>query len=183
VELVDEPEPAEEEVAVAVVVAQVIDVDYDKAARGGAGATARARIPRSAPLADHDGHTLHEHRLAFADGYTPRTAVRRLALRDGRATIGRRFIVQAEADRLIVSPAPGAETWQRKPILELPVGRWGRVRWNERRGTFDEHWFGDVVMNVGLFRDTPPANVFRGRPAAEHDARLDLLRNAYRVRR
>jgi hypothetical protein len=163
---------------------QVIDIAYDKDARGGAGAVERARVAQARQLpAGDDGGVLHCCWLSSQDDYAPRETTSAVSWRDGELSIGlqRRFLIRIDGDALVIRRDPGAEVWKTRPIDRVPIGAWARVRWNEIRRRYERRWFGETVMNVGLFATAPVRGVFFDAPPISHDLRHDQLRNGSRV--
>jgi hypothetical protein len=164
------------------VAAQLIAIDYNKPHRGGEGAAARVHAGRAEPLPHLDGDDvdgiLHERALWM--GRPPHDTTRAIRWRDGELTIGKAFRIHLE-DELVIVPEPGAEVWKTRPLARIARGAWARVRWNEIQRGYEDRWFRELVLNIGLFKGPPGHGVFFGEPTVEHDRRFDLLRNGSRA--
>jgi hypothetical protein len=155
---------------------QTIDISYGKRERGGEAAARRARLARGLPLPAIDGAgVLHDCRLAAWTDYEPHTMASGVPVRDGVVHIGGRVQLRL-GDRLVFAKEPGVDGWKTGVLFELPADAWGRVVWNEIRADSERRWFGEVIVNAGLFAAPPDADVFLGTPAQARDLRRDLLR-------
>lgn len=156
---------------------QIVDVKYGKAERGGEGARARARLPRALPLPPGDGRgVLHQCGMVYWEDFAPRVSAGPVPLgKDGGMAVHLRFYVDPVPAGLRLARYLG--TGVRGPELAtIPVGQWGRLRWNSREQTYEHWWYHEFTVNLGEFAGPPDNDVFLGEPDVLVDLRRDLLR-------
>lgn len=160
------------------IVMQQITTIWSKATRGAQGREVRARLPQWYPLPDaalisRAGRIEHLVRRGEPD-YVATEAVKSMS--GGSRPQHRSVEAVVEGDALaVVFEWPGDCGAPARHQHRIVARResWVRVYYNGRFVDPDRSWYEDKIVNVA-FGILPVRDLFKGRPAAELECRVDL---------
>jgi hypothetical protein len=162
---------------------QEVVVTWTKQARGGQEAARRNAIPEAFPLLSipqineplallHDKVTSFEdtHHTQTVDELIPR---KRIYFGCVSTHLEEDKIVAIFAYNMSCGGAPVRTDFPRK-VLSLPLGSWGRIRYNGRFSSSNGQWYyRKTVLNIGHF-DTLTEAIFMTKPQREFSDMADL---------